>query len=155
MFDRSHPTSSMKMEQFLDAIPDSGDDLKDPVVKLDCGGGTMHHAKFNSNTMELLVKSTNDGGEGKLTLTIAVFHGMVQGLIKHTGQGRASINLINYASALCEFVETSMDVADLTPRKLLWMFLLNLKDNRNYVVGDNPPLFDGCNRGAAFAKFHF
>lgn len=143
----------MNMELFLDKIPDDKCELKEPLVKIDNASGKLHVAKFNSETMELSIQKTNDDRKGKLKITIAVFHGMVQEIIKFTEQGKAVINLINYASAMSECVDTSTNIGEITPKKLLWLFLLNLKDNRKYVAGKDPPPFDGCNRGEAFANF--
>ena len=77
---------------------------------------------------------------------------MLREIIKYVEPGKATMNLINYASALTEYVDSLNNIV-LSAKKLLWIFLHNLKENRKYVEGKKPPKFDGCERGEAFAKF--
>ena len=85
-------------------------------------------------------------------LTSAIFHGMVREIMKHASPGKATMNLINCASALTEHVWSSTEFRSLT-RHLFWTFLHNLKENRRFVEGRNPPPFGRCEQEEAFAKF--
>ena len=102
--------------------------------------------------MKLSVRDARNNEEGKKLLTSTIFHGTVREIMTHASPGKATMNLINCASALTEHVESSTEFRS-SARHLFWMFLHNLKENRRFVAEKNPPPFDECERGKAFAQF--
>ena len=140
------------MNVFLDNIPNSKKELNEPTLEFKESERKRHHATFDSKSMKLLVKDARNNEEGQKLLTSTIFHGMVREIMTHASPGKATMNLINCASALTECVESSTEFRS-SARHLFWMFLHNLKENRRFVEGKNPPPFDECERGKAFAQF--
>jgi len=143
---------AINMNVFLDDIPNSEKELNEPTLEFKESERKRHHAAFESKSMKLSVRDERNNEEGKNLLTSAIFHGMVREIMKHASPGKATMNLINCASALTEHVESSTEFRSLA-RHLFWMFLHNLKENRRFVEGKNPPPFDKCEQGKAFAQF--
>ena len=144
------------MIPFINRIPDNAEDLKEPRVEIGDNEDLLYVAEFDSNNMELLIRNVKEGEnkrEGKLTITLAIFHGIIREILKYVEAGTATMNLINFVSAMTEYVETTEE--KITPKKLLWFFLYNLKVNKKYFIDKNPPEFVGSDRGEAVGKFQW
>jgi len=142
----------MNMNVFLNKILNSEKEMEEPTLEINDSGEAMFCATFDSKSMKLLVRDATNNEEGKKSLTSTIFHGMVREIMMHASPGKATMNLINYASALTEHVESSTEFRS-SARHLFWTFLHNLKENRRFVEGKNPPPFDECEQGKAFAQF--
>ena len=129
------------MNVFLDNIPNSEKELNEPTLEFKESERKRHCAAFDSKSMTLLVRDARNNEEGKKLLTSAIFHEMVREIMMHASPEKATMNLINHASALTEHVDSSTEFRS-SARHMFWTFLHNLKENRRFVEGKNPPPFD-------------
>ena len=100
--------------------------MEEPTLEINESGKKKCHATFDSKSMKLSVRDARNNEEGKKSLTSTIFHGTVREIMTHASPGKATMSLINCASALTEHVESSTEFRSLT-RHLFWTFLHNLK----------------------------
>ena len=95
----------INMNVFLDNISNSEKELNEPTLEFKESERKRHCAAFDSKSMKLSVRDARNNEEGKKLLTSTIFHGTVREIMTHASPGKATMNLINHASALTERVQ--------------------------------------------------
>ena len=121
------------MEAFLKNIPIDMDALKDPIIQLEGETGEqLCVADFDSKNMQLCIRNyketENQSTKAKLTITMAIMHGVIEEVLKCVESGVAMTNLVNYTLAVADCAECTEECE--TPKRSLWLCLKNLKKQK-------------------------